>query len=148
MSTAAVSTGMFALEDNADVETCLNYSTTAIADGACVVIDQTNISKTKGAAAVAAAATATLAQRVGIAKGIIPAATTQAGVTVPGQGQMVVGGFAKALAASATFTAGNRVIAADGGLVAEGTTAGQIIGYVAITEGVATTRPYIRVAFS
>jgi hypothetical protein len=90
-----LSTGNVSLPDDCIVSTVYNYADTPINDGECVILDAANIDATKPLAAVKTTTSADSVAVCGVAKGSIPAATTQAGVTVPGIGQIVTYGFAK-----------------------------------------------------
>jgi hypothetical protein len=128
--------GAILLEDNCDVIAVKNYGTSDILDGMALQVDATNLDTTQALLAVAAIAGAQ-ANRCGFAKGTIPAG---------GTGMMVTGGITRGYSASTAFTLGNRVLGAATGQVAEGTTAGQLLGTILKTE--TTTRPLILVSFS
>lgn len=142
MSKDLVSTGAIKLEDQCEVMTVANYGATAIPDGSALVVDDTNLDTTQALLAVKTIASANNIGRVGIAKGAIPAATTLAGVTIPGQGQMATGGIVRGLSANTAFTVGQQVAtSATAGLVAVSTTVGSILGSIIHAE--TTTTPLI-----
>lgn len=141
MSKGYVSTGAIKIEEQCDVITVANYAATAINDMEIVIYDATNMDVTQGLIAVKTTTSADSVAVAGVAKGAIPAATTLAGVTVPGIGQMVVGGMTKCrVAYGSAFAVGAYLgTSAVAGEAATGTQAVQTaVGKVAVAKTLQT----------